>query len=222
MSHAEQPSSAPDWLALAGAALTAGLSLLLRMLGATAFFVAGAVLFWTAFVILHTWRDRRILRTWGFRTENLRPATLAALVLFLLATSSFALLALWKGTLHLPWNLLPQFFIYPVWGVIQQFLILAIFAGNLEHLALLRTRRVALILVTAAVFGAVHLYDPRLAAATFALELVVVPIYLRYRNLWPLGVLHGWLGALFYAWVLDRDLWSEIVTGALAVLHGGP
>ena len=48
-----------------------------------------------------------------------------------------------------------------------------------------------------------------LVVATFVLELVIVPLYLWQRNLWPLGVLHGWLGGLFYLWVENRDLWVE-------------
>jgi len=38
---------------------------------------------------------------------------------------------------------------------------------------------------------------------------LIIPLYFRYRNLWPLGVLHGWLGAFFYLWVLGRDMWVE-------------
>jgi hypothetical protein len=45
--------------------------------------------------------------------------------------------------------------------------------------------------------------------ATFGLGLVYIPLYLRYRNLWPLGFYHGWLGTLFYLWVLGRDPWVE-------------
>jgi hypothetical protein len=58
-------------------------------------------------------------------------------------------------------------------------------------------------------FGLVHALNFRLVAATFLLELLIVPLYLKHRNLWPLAVLHGWLGGLFYLWVEDRDLWVE-------------
>ena len=44
--------------------------------------------------------------------------------------------------------------------------------------------------------------------ATAALEMAVIPLYWRFCNLWPLGVLHGWLGALFYLWVLNTDMWE--------------
>lgn len=65
--------------------------------------------------------------------------------------------------------------------------------------------------VTAALlFGAVHLPDLRLAAATCLLGAVFTLIYLRWRNLWPLGLYHGWLGVFFYYWVLRRDPWAEM------------
>jgi membrane protease YdiL (CAAX protease family) len=48
-----------------------------------------------------------------------------------------------------------------------------------------------------------------LMLTTFGLGLVYIPLYLRYRNLWPLGLYHGWLGTLFYLWVLGRDPWVE-------------
>ena len=57
----------------------------------------------------------------------------------------------------------------------------------------------------ALVFGLLHAIDWRLVLATFLLELVIVPLYLRHRNLWPLGLLHGWLGGLFYLWVLKAN-----------------
>jgi hypothetical protein len=56
----------------------------------------------------------------------------------------------------------------------------------------------------------VHLPDFRLATATFVLGLALTPIYLKWRNLWPLGIYHGLLGVLFYFWVLERDPWIEV------------
>jgi hypothetical protein len=47
------------------------------------------------------------------------------------------------------------------------------------------------------------------AGATIALEAVFVLLYFRERNLIPLAVVHGWLGAFFYLWVLNVDLWRE-------------
>ena len=36
-------------------------------------------------------------------------------------------------------------------------------------------------------------------------------LYQRHRNLWPLGLYHGVLGAEFYVWVLGRNPWQELL-----------
>src|ERR1039458_5460111 len=59
-------------------------------------------------------------------------------------------------------------------------------------------------------FGAVHLPDMRLAAATCVLGGAFTLIYLRWRNLWPLGLYHGWLRVFFYYWVMGREPWGEM------------
>ncbi|HVK15892.1 MAG TPA: CPBP family glutamic-type intramembrane protease [Fimbriiglobus sp.] len=86
---------------------------------------------------------------------------------------------------------------------------LAVVVGNLEHVRVFRRRRWLVIPIGAALFGAAHAFDMRLVVATFLLELVVIPLYLWRRNLWAYGVLHGWIGALFWLWVLGRDQWVE-------------
>ena len=78
-----------------------------------------------------------------------------------------------------------------MWGLVQQFLVLAVVASNLERLDGLRGRPALLVLVVSAGFGLVHALNFRLVAATFLLELLIVPLYLKHRNLWPLAVLHG-------------------------------
>ena len=112
-------------------------------------------------------------------------------------------------TLRFPWQTTLLFLLYPAWGLIQQFLVLAVVVGNLELLPALDRRPAMLVLIGAVLFAAVHAYNGWLVVATFFLELLIVPLYLTYRNLWPLGVLHGWLGGLFYLWVMGRDMWAE-------------
>jgi membrane protease YdiL (CAAX protease family) len=65
--------------------------------------------------------------------------------------------------------------------------------------------------VGALLFGLAHWPDGVLMATTFLLGVVFIPMYLRWRNLWPLGVYHGWLGALMYFWILQRDPVAEIL-----------
>jgi hypothetical protein len=211
--------ASPDWLALAGIFLTIVLSFVARRTGAMGFFIAGAVVFWAVYVYWRSRSDPQALHDWGFRVDNLGRAALVTLLVFIGIVGILITYGAINHTLSFPTHLLAQLLIYPAWGIIQQFLALAIVVGNLERTAMFQGRRVLLALFTAMLFSVVHFYDLGLAAGVFMLELIVVPLYFRYRNLWPIGVLHGWCGALYYLWVLNQDLWNEIVAGARAIVR---
>jgi membrane protease YdiL (CAAX protease family) len=92
----------------------------------------------------------------------------------------------------------------------QQFLVQGLVAGNLVEAGGWVSSPFFVIPATAGVFASVHLPNLGLTAGTFALGLGYTPIYLQHRNLWPLGLYHGWLGALYYHWVLDQNPWREL------------
>ena len=95
-----------------------------------------------------------------------------------------------------------MFILYPIWGVIQQFLIQAMIAVNLTKLAL---NYFLVIFLTALSFTAVHWPEWLLMFATFMVGLTFTPIFLKYKCLYPLGIYHGWCGALLYWLVLNED-----------------
>jgi hypothetical protein len=196
-------------MAAIGAAITALLSCTPLADAPGSVFIGGACLFWAAFVIVRAWQDGASFRYWGFRRDNLGAAIIPACIVFAVGSAGLGAVAWAQGTLQLPVHALPMFLIYPVWGVIQQFLMLGVVVNNLECFPALRRRVPVLVLLVALIFGLIHAGNQRLMAATFLLELGIVALYLRHRNLWPLGVLHGWLGGLFYLWVENRDLWLE-------------
>jgi hypothetical protein len=208
----------PDWIALLGIFLTVVLSFVLRDIGATGFFIAGAVIFWATYVCLKSRLDPSAINNWGFRTDNLGEAATVTFFVFLIIVGILIIIGGMQNTLAFPTHLLAQLAIYPAWGLIQQFLALAIVVGNLERTSMFEERKPSLVILTALLFSAVHLYDVGLATGCFLLELMIVPLYFRYRNLLPLGILHGWTGALYYLWVLNEDLWNEIVAGARAIV----
>merc|ERR1712187_76218 len=105
-------------------------------------------------------------------------------------------------------------------GVLQQYLVHAIFTRNLnffftgseketvlaqalESKSLVASMRLGLCtFVPALIFAVVHYPHSWLMAATGLLGLFWAPLYLHCRNLWPLGLYHGWIGTLFYFWFL--------------------
>jgi hypothetical protein len=199
----------PDWVALVGIAVSIVLHLILDAEKPCFPFIFGCCLFWTGYIVVRAGHDNHILREWGFRTDNLLSASRLPLLLLAVATVALVAYGAMWGTLRFPPHAFFLLLLYPLWGLIQQFLALGIVAGNLEKVPALRARHWLIALVTAGIFSLVHINDARVMAATFGLQLVLVPIYFRDRNVIPQGIVHGWLGALFYLWVLDVDLWEQ-------------
>jgi len=198
-----------DWVALIAALATGAIFLVATINGPNVVFTIGASVFWVTFVALRIHRDRDALVNWGFRLDNLREAARVPAALFVVAAVAFAAYAGAKHQFRFPAHTLPLFVLYPLWGVIQQFLVLGILVNNVEKVGALRRRPIILVLIGTVAFGAIHLPDPVLTTGTTLLALVYVPLFLRHRNVLPLGVVHGWIATLFYLWVLGRDVWTE-------------
>ena len=92
----------------------------------------------------------------------------------------------------------------------MQFLTIALLAGNLKDLKKVKLKKNLIILTTAIVFSAVHCPSLWLMLGTFVLALFYGYIYLKAKNIYALGLFHGWLGALFYYTVVDQDPFADV------------
>ena len=193
------------WFEVGAVVATGLLFLLFRYIRLQGVFVPVAASFWTGFVWHHARRDPSVLRTWGFRLDTFWPAFQGATAFSLPVAVVMALVGASRGTLRCPPHAWILMTLYPIWGVVQQFLVQALLVRNLEG----SLPRSGLFLLGSCLFAIVHVPEAPLMLATFGLGLVYIPLYLRHRNLWPLGLYHGWLGTLFYLWVLGRDPWVE-------------
>jgi hypothetical protein len=155
-----------------------------------------------------------MLQQMGFRREGLAPAFAATSVLSVVALVAMGLIAFAHHTLVFRWPMLLLLGLYPVWGLMQQMLVQGILVRTVAAMSAGPWPKVVATGLAALLFGAVHLPDMRLAAATCLLGAIFTLIYLRWRNLWPLGLYHGWLGVFFYYWVLRRDPWVELLGAA--------
>jgi len=180
------------------------------VLNAKAVFIAVALIGWSGYIAVRVRNDRRLLEVWGFRCDNIRSTFIISGLATTIGILAMALIVLSHGSLSFHWHMLPLLLLYPIWGVIQQFLVQALVAGNLSRSSGLIGSAWFVTSVSAGLFALVHLPDLKLAIGTFCLGLAFTPIYLRWRNLWPLGIYHGWLGVFAYFWVLHRDPWLEV------------
>jgi hypothetical protein len=183
-------------------------------------FIAACGTFWIGYILVRCRREPGVWREWGFGTANLLSASLAAGAAVAVGAAGVLLDGATHQGVRLPttaWILVP---LYLPWGLLQQFLLNAIVARNLVGVlrragTSIRVATLVAVAVAAVLFGLVHLPDLVLTALCTAAGAVWVAIYLRWRNLWPLGLSHVVLGVLAYYVVLRRDPLAEIV----AALH---
>jgi hypothetical protein len=202
-------SDRPRWGEVAAVAATGLLHLVCKPMGLQGFYIVAAVACWLGFVVVTAYRRPAVLREWGFRRDNVGPALLSSAAVFLPLLFLTCMIAWFRGSLVVSSSLLIMLALYPAWGLVQQFLVQALLVTNLEK-GPLRNHRVALIAVGGALFSVVHVGNAFLVPATALVGAAFVLLYLRFRNLWPLGLFHGWLGSMFYLWILQRDKLAEI------------
>ena len=154
-------------------------------------------------------RRPAVLREWGFTGKDLRPAFRASVAFFVPVLVLMVVLARARGTVSLPSSLMLMMLLYPVWGLVQQFLVQALLVTNLAK-GPLKNHTGWLVVAGGFLFSLVHAGNPWLMLATAAVGAAFVWLYLRFGNLWPLGLFHGWLASLFYLWFLGRDPLTEI------------
>jgi uncharacterized protein len=173
-------------------------------------FILTAISGWASYVTYRSYQHKGILRHWGFRTDNFLVVARQVLPFGLISVLSFFVVGSLQGTIHLSWHLLPILLIYPVWGTVQQFLLIGLVAGNCQDLTQYSIPKALIVCVSALLFAGVHYPHYWLMSATFVLALFYGWVYLKARNVYVLGLFHGWLGGLFYYTVTERDPFLEV------------
>jgi len=176
-------------------------------------YISVAILFWASYVGYRFRKNNKVLAYWGLTTVGFKKTFLELLPLAMVALIVFVLLGNYLETSVLNWTVLPIMLIYPLWGIVQQFIIVGLIARNMKDMKKVELPEVLIILLTAVVFAVVHFPFLLLVGATFLLALLYSFLYLRGRNLLVLGLYHGWLGAVFFYTVMGRDAWAEVFGG---------
>jgi membrane protease YdiL (CAAX protease family) len=153
------------------------------------FYVAAVV--FLAFVI---WRGFGSWRAMGFRATNLVrsawmvgvAAVLSALLVWLGREQG------WMQRGHTARWFVAGYWGYAIWSLVQQVLLQDFFLRRV--LRLLDGRRVAAVVVAAAVFALAHLPNPILTPLTLIWGSIACAAFLRYRNIWTLAAAHALLG----------------------------
>lgn len=174
------------------------------------FFMATAIITWSYYIYRQNKQQTGILKHWGFRTDNFKEVLQLVLPFALFAVITFFVIGYFRNTLNLTWHILPLLLLYPIWGTIQQFLVIGLVAGNLQDMDSFKLKNHWIILATSFLFSAVHYPSQWLMLGTFILSLFYGWVYLQKRNVYILGCLHGLLAALFYYTIVGSDPFMDI------------
>ena len=173
-------------------------------------FIIVAIIFWVGYIIFQHKRKPAVTRYWGFRTDNFGQVIKTILPFAMIAVIIFIFIGISQHTIRITWHILPVLCVYPIWGTIQQFLLIALTAGNLQDYKHTKIPKQFIILLSALLFGLIHYPCTWLMLGTFVLAIFYCLVYLKQRNIYALGVFHGWLGTLFFYTVVGRDPFLEV------------
>lgn len=153
------------------------------------------IIFWLAFswivstvLLAHDDRDTLGLGVSGIRHSVWLFGIALALAGFDLVIST------WYGALHPLSGPMPvgrHMWGYVIWAFLQQFVLQDFFLLRLIRVLPSRTSAVS---VAAALFATAHIPNPLLTIATLVWGIGACALFLKYRNLYVLGLVHGILG----------------------------
>ncbi len=173
-------------------------------------FIISVIAFWTFYLLYRKKVEKGILKNWGFRMDNFKKSISIILPFALISIGSFFILGYLNESINLKWYLIILVIFYPIWGVFQHFLTIALVSGNLIEIEKINIPKVIAIVISSSLFAFIHYPDKFLMGGTFLLALFYNYIYLKERNLYALGVCHGVLGTLFYYTLVNRDPFLEV------------
>lgn len=205
-----KPSNA-GYFELTAIAITAlAKFIIMDWLGMRAFYISGTCLFWIWYVYYRYSHDPSVLKYWGFRKSNFWRSWKILLPFLIISTGLNAAYAFNNGNVLGNFHIIPLLILYPLWGLIQQFIFLGIIALNLQHFRIFSRDRILLFLAVSVVFSLIHYPYYPLMGCTFIMELVFLSVYWKWRNLWSIGIAHGWIATFLLYYVMNRDLWNEL------------
>jgi hypothetical protein len=153
------------------------------------------LLYWVAiaWIIVTTWTRRDSWKALGLGFTGLARSLwivgVAAIFAGLAVFVAYRMQTLHR--LHGPRPLLSHLWGYMLWAVMQQFLLQIYF---LLRLLRLLPGKVAPLIAAAGLFSLAHLPNPVLTPITLVWGIAACVLFLRYRNIYALGIAHGILG----------------------------
>lgn len=148
------------------------------------------------------------LEAWGLTKQGFF-ASLKLSSWFAVPAVAFLIIWGWQAdNLPPPAGFWLLFWLYPLYGIAQQFALQGLITKNLRSLFNQTPLRA---LLAGMLFAIAHLPNLTLAVLVLPMGFIFALIFEKHRNIWALGIVHGILGALAYCLVLGEDPAKEII-----------
>lgn len=203
-----------QWLTVAEAA--AGFILIMLYIWRLRFTAPRAWIFIVGFFLLSHLLRRERAAALGFRWSNFRECVehmAPALLLMALSLIALGLLLATMRPISVEYGFM-CLLAYCPWGIFQQYLLNGYIANRL--LAVFSARYVPLIAAT--LFAGAHLPNWFLMLVTFAAGYLSTKIFMRYRNLYFLGLAHALIGTVLFV-VIPDSISHHLTVGPGFFLH---
>lgn len=178
-----------------------------------AVYIVVICLFWLTYIYLKFKRNPESIRQWGIQKQNFKKSFLLLLPFAIVCISGIGIYGYLSRSYIINWHIIPIFMLYPLWGLIQQFIVVGLISGNLHAISNPRFSDFQIILLTSLLFSLVHYPSGFLMLFTFIMQWIFTYTFLRWKNIWPLGLYHGWIATVLLYYMLERDLWVELYSG---------
>jgi len=170
------------------------------------------IAFWVGYIVIRRITKKGLFKHWGFTKTNFRPAIICVGIVGAILICGIITYGLVRHNAKFNVNILKAIPLYIIWGLVQQFIFISLFAGNLKDLEKIEIDKFLIVAITSILFSALHTSNDALVIVTSFMAIFCTFIFLKYRNLFPLGIFHGVVGAVFYYFALNEDPWAELIT----------
>lgn len=173
-------------------------------------YISVTIVFWIGYIFFRYKENKAILQYWGLNTLHFKKTFFQLFPVALLIVIGFIVVGEYIETNILSWHIIPILILYPLWGVIQQFIMIGIFASNLRDMQSVQLPQYVIVILIALIFAGIHYPFLFLIIGTFFLALAYTTLFFKNRNLIVMGIYHGWLGAFFYYTIMGQDVLMDV------------
>jgi hypothetical protein len=165
------------------------------------YFIIPAIIVCGIFLLWDYRADKDVLKTYGIRTDNLKEASKRTAAFFVPMVIVILVIFPFTDNPKPPPYFYFTIFLYPLWGLAQQFMFQSFFHSRLLKLSVGPWG----VLICTLVFTFVHWNSQKLRIFALIGGLFFSYSFYRCPNVLPLGIAHGILGAMIYYLLLGKD-----------------